>query len=173
VHVGAPDGNALGSFVDVREATIAGHHRRWLYMHPPAEVHVQLDVPPRAVFQAGLGVDPRGWEEREADGVRFILEVAAPGTRVTLLDEVLQPQVRPQDRGWRFAEVSLAPYAGQRVTLILRTEGRDTPLFDWAGWATPTVYVDRSGRFPPPAAVPPALGFVPWAAPDGAPSGAR
>ena len=80
----------------------------------------------------------------------------AGGTRHarTLLDEVLQPQVRPQDRGWRFAEVDLAPYAGQRVTLILRTEGRDTPLFDWAGWATPAVYVDRSGRYPPPAAIP-------------------
>jgi hypothetical protein len=162
-RIGAPDGNRLGSFVDDREETIAGHGRRWLYMHPPSEVEVQLDVPPDAVFQAGLGVDPRGWDEPDADGVRFLLEVTdAAGTRKTLLDETLQPQVRPQDRGWRFAEVGLEAYAGQRVTLTLRTEGRGTPLFDWAGWATPAVYVDRSVRYPPPSSVAPALGFVPW-----------
>ena len=163
VRVGAPDGDRLGAFVDVREETIAGHGRRWLYMHPPSEVQVPLDVPPGAVFQAGLGVDPRGWAEPEADGVRFLLDVTdAAGTRTRLLDEVLQPQERPEDRGWRFAEVPLGAYAGQRVTLTLRTEGRGTPLFDWAGWATPVVYVDRSGRAPPPAGIAPALGIVPW-----------
>ena len=165
VRIGAPDGDRLGGFVDVREETIAGHGRRWLYMHPPSEVQVQLDVPPRAVFQAGLGVDPRGWEEPGADGVRFLLEVTdATGARTRHLDETVQPQVRPRDRGWRFAEVDLGAFAGQRVTLTLRTEGRDTPHFDWAGWATPMVYADRSGRYPPPAAVPDGLGYVPWRA---------
>ena len=165
-RIGSPDGGKLGSFVDVRDETIEGRRRTWLYMHPPSEVQVQLDVPANAVFQAGLGVDPIGWAEPDADGVRFLLEVIdAAGRRQTLLDEVVQPQVRPQDRGWRFAEVGLGAYAGQRVTLSLRTEGRDTPLFDWAGWASPGVYVDRGGRYPPPAGVAPAQDFVPWLAP--------
>jgi hypothetical protein len=165
-RIGSPDGGKLGSFVDVRDETIGGRRRTWLYMHPPSEVQVQVDVPPDAVFQAGLGVDPVGWEEKDADGVRFLLEVIdASGGRQTLLDEVVQPQVRPQDRGWRFAEVGLGAYAGQRVTLSLRTEGRDTPLFDWAGWASPAVYVDRGGRFPPAPGVAAAQDFVPWPAP--------
>ncbi|HEX2033725.1 MAG TPA: hypothetical protein VHS99_06050 [Chloroflexota bacterium] len=165
VHIGSPDGGRLGGFVDVRDETIGGHRRRWLYMHPPSEVHVQLDLPPRAVFQTGLGVDPHGWVEPDADGVRFLLEITdAAGARATLLDQVVQPQVHPHDRGWRFAAVDLEAYAGQRVTLTLRTEGRDTPLFDWAGWATPAVYVDRSGRYPPRPSVATALGYVPWLA---------
>jgi hypothetical protein len=157
VRIGAPDGDRLGQFVAVSEMTLGGQRRPWLYMHPPSEVQVQLDVPPRAVFQAGLGLDPRSWNQPDADGVRFVLEVVdAAGRRAPLLDQVLQPQVRPEDRGWRFALVDLGAYAGQRVTLSLRTEGRDTPLFDWAGWGTPLVFVDRSGRYPPPAVVAPA-----------------
>jgi hypothetical protein len=149
-----PDGAAPGAFVDVRSEVIAGNRRTWLYMHPPSEASIDLLVPARAVFQAGLGVAPRGWDEPDADGVRFVLEVVdGQGERRTLLDEVVQPQTRAEDRGWRFALVDLGAYAGQRVTLVLRTEGRDTPLYDWAGWGTPMVYVDRTARYPPPTGV--------------------
>ncbi|MGH2368480.1 MAG: 6-pyruvoyl-tetrahydropterin synthase-related protein, partial [Chloroflexota bacterium] len=124
VQIVAPDGNAAGAFVSVREQTIGGHRRRWLYMHPPSQVAVQLDVPARAVFQAGLGLDPRGWNEPGADGVRFILEATDHrGVRRTLLDETVQPQTRAADQGWRFTLVDLGAYAGQRIALTLRTEG--------------------------------------------------
>ena len=156
--IASPDGATLGSFVDVRYETIHGQDRRWLYMHPASEVSVRLNVPPRAIFQAGLGVDPAGWSEPDADGARFLLEVMdAQGATAVLLDQVVQPQTNEADQGWRFAQVSLAQFEGQTVTLRLRTEARDTPYFDWAGWADPVVYVDRSARYPPPSGVAPAM----------------
>ena len=51
--------------------------------------------------------------------------------------------------------VDLGAYAGQRLMLTLRIESSGR-----AGWATPTVYVDRSGRYPPAEGVAPALGVV-------------
>jgi hypothetical protein len=162
VQISSPSGDVMGGFVDVRPQEIGGHTRHWLYMHPPSEVRFQFAVPARAVFQTGLAVDPRGWDESNADGVRFIAEVQrASGAIHRLLDEVVWPQQIPDDRGWRFALVDLSDFTGETVTMILRTEGRDTPFFDWAGWGSPVVYVDRSARYPPSFGVSPAALSLP------------
>jgi len=162
--ISAPDSGAPGAFVDVRYMAIGGHSRRWLYMHPPSAVSTSFVVPPRAVFQTGLGLDQAAWTDAGADGVLFFLEVTdATATSKRLMEQVLQPQVRPEDRGWRFASVDLGRYAGQRIILRLGTEGRDTPTLDWAGWADPVVYVDRSAHYPRPDQVAPALAAKPVA----------
>jgi hypothetical protein len=136
--------------VDVRAITINGHQRQALFQHPPSEVRLPLTVPPQAVFATGLGIDPRSWDETEADGVRFVAEVRREsGETRRVLDEELVPQQRVRDRGWRFALVDLGAFAGEHVTLTLRTVGRETPFFDWASWASPVVYVDNSARYPP------------------------
>jgi hypothetical protein len=114
------------------------------------------------VFQAGLALEEGAWDAAGADGVVFQLEVIdAAGSVHRLLDEVVQPQTRSADRGWRFAQVDLGSFAGETVTLVLRTVGRDTPDYDWAGWGTPVVYVDRSALYPPAPGVAPARRRVP------------
>jgi hypothetical protein len=135
---------------------IGGDWRPWLFMHPPSQVEIPFDVPPHAVFQAGLGIDPDAWGQRDAGEVRFIVEVVDGADRQRLLDTVLRPGTEETDRGWRFASVDLGAFAGRSVTLVLRTEALVTPYFTWSGWATPMVYVDRSARYPPPDAVAPA-----------------
>jgi hypothetical protein len=137
---------------------IGGHRRHWLALPLPAEASAALLVPPRAVFQAGLGVDPGAGADSEGVAVRFTLEVVdGAGGREVLLDEVLLPQERDAGPGWRFAQVDLGAHAGQRVTLVLRTEGASGGAGPRAGWADAYVYVDRSARYPPPTVVAPAL----------------
>jgi hypothetical protein len=146
--------------------TIAGHTRRALHAPTPTSLSFDLDVPPNAAFQTGLGVATATLDDPDLPGVRFVLVVTAAGTRDTLLDQTLLPATHPLDRGWRFAEVPLDAYAGQRVTLTLRTESVDSPAPVPAAWATPLVYVDRSGRAGRPPEVAPALDFVPWRQPE-------
>jgi hypothetical protein len=153
VRIRAADGSALGGAVALGAPTIAGEQRPWLFMHPPSSVELRLDVPPRTVFQAGLGIDPAAWGQPDEGGVRFLVEVDDGRGPQALLSATLRPGVDAADRGWRFAQVDLGAYAGRRVTLVLRTEAVDTPFFDWGGWATPMVYVDRSARYPPPTGV--------------------
>jgi hypothetical protein len=126
-------------------------------MHPPSLVEFALEIPERAVFQTGLGLDPQAWDEPQSDGARFVVEIDAADGWHTLLDATLRPHDNPDDRGWRYTLVDLGAYAGRSVTLRLRTEGLDTPYFDWAAWATPMVYSDASARYPPPATLAPAV----------------
>ncbi len=160
--ISSPAGTGLGPYVNVRTMHIGGQARRWLYMHPPSQARVELDVPPGAVFQAGIGIDPAAWDLPGGDGVRFLVEVTdSTGATHTVTDEVLLPQTRPTDRSWRFTEADLGRFAGQHVTLTLRTESRATLEFDWAGWADPRVYVDRSIRAASPRGAAPAVRTAP------------
>jgi hypothetical protein len=156
VSISTPAGGELGDSVAIGAQEIGGERRRWLYMHPPSSVEMRLDVPSRAVFQAGLGIDPNAWDQPNAGSARFIVEVVDGADRQRLLDTILRPQTQEADRGWRFALVDLGSFAGRTITLALRTEAVDTPFYVWSGWATPTVYVDRSPRYPPPSGVAPA-----------------
>ncbi len=157
VRLGTPDGDQIGQFIDLRTLAIDGDRRPWLFMHPPSRLEVELTVPPHTVFQAGLALDPQAWDAPGADGVRFLVEVIdSLGTSHTLLSEALQPQVRGSDRGWRFVALDLGAFSTQRIRLVLRTEGLQTPDYDWAGWGMPMLYVDSSARYPPPPTVSPA-----------------
>jgi hypothetical protein len=118
-------------------------------MPPPSEAHADLDVPPRAVFQAGLGLD-RQEAAAGAGLVRYILEAAdAQGRRHTLLDEALRLEDGPAEQSLRFVAADLGAFAGQRVTLTLRTESPSASAPVSAFWGAPLVYVDRSARYPP------------------------
>jgi hypothetical protein len=159
--VRSPTGASLGRerFVDLRFLTVrAGDRplrdagprsRRWLYTHPPAEVAVEVDVPPGAYFQTGMALDPAAWESPLGDGVGFVVAVTplsggrgsdgAAGEEVVLARAWLNPRARGEDRRWVDAVADLGPWAGQRVRLTLRTDGKGDPAYDWAGWGEPAV----------------------------------
>jgi len=145
----APNGSGAGvlpPFLDVQFEEVAREQRRWLYMHPPSRVSIRLRVPPQAYLQAGLALDPATWTADVGDGVRFLVEADSPGGHVLLLDRQLNPRARLDERGWNDVWVSLAPVAGQEVTLTLRTEPGHDLSFDWAGWANPQVVIWDAAR---------------------------
>jgi hypothetical protein len=133
--------------VNLQRLAVAGRERRWLYMHPPSSVALTLDLPSRAAFQAGLGLDPRAWDQEGADGVRFIVDVApegGPSQRV--LDEWVNPHANTEQRRWLDRLVDLSAFGGRRVTLTLHTDPAQTVDYDWAGWADPAIVTLRDGR---------------------------
>jgi hypothetical protein len=154
-----------GSFVDVRQLTVtdeddpgrgvAGTARKqWLYLHPPAEVAVDVAVPRgREVwFQAALALDPQVWTASLGDGASFQVLVAPiqngqlMGPTETLLDQAVIPRSDRGQRRWLPVEADLSPWGGQTVRLTLRTSPRQDFAFDWAGFGNPMVVVRHTGR---------------------------
>ena len=173
IHISSPGGAALGPYVNATRARLEGRERAWLYMHAPSSVSYELDLPERAAFQAGLGVDPEAWTAPTGDGLRFVVEVtpAGPGrgaanasgaslgagAPVRVLDEHVNPRSFGEHRRWLDRWVDLSVFGGQRVTLTLRTEPGPTAEHDWSGWANPVIVVQRDARRPgggPPGPVP-------------------
>jgi hypothetical protein len=129
--------------------------RPWLYLHPPAAATAEVVVPPGGAYlQAGLALDPAVWGAPLGDGVRFLATVRpldgpdAPdgppgagggGGAATVVDVALNPRARGEQRRWVDVVADLGPWAGRRVALELRTEGRADPAYDWAGWGAPAV----------------------------------
>jgi hypothetical protein len=56
-----------------------------------------------------------------------------------VVDVALNPRARGEQRRWVDVVADLGPWAGRRVLLELRTEGRADPAYDWAGWGAPAV----------------------------------
>ena len=154
----SPSGSALGpdKFVDVRSLPLRAQDRplrdagarprRWLYMHPPAEVAVDVALPPVSpggaglYLQAALALDPAAWSAPTGDGVRFAAAVApAGGAETIVLDAALNPRARGEQRRWVEVLADLSPWGGRTVRLVLRTEPRADPTYDWAGWGEPAV----------------------------------
>ncbi|CAA9262807.1 MAG: hypothetical protein AVDCRST_MAG77-2769 [uncultured Chloroflexi bacterium] len=172
-QVASTSGAAIGpdKFVDVRQLTVSDEdplrgapgtsRREWLYMHPTAQVSVDVALParPQVWFQAALALDPRVWSAEYGDGVRFQVMLqplgapdgaapAAPATAVPqlLLDRVVNPRADQDVRRWTPVLVDLTPWAGRTVRLTLSTSQRGDLSFDWAGWGNPVVVVADTAR---------------------------
>jgi hypothetical protein len=56
-----------------------------------------------------------------------------------VVDVALNPRARGEQRRWVDVAADLGPWAGRRVRLVLRTQGRSDPSYAWAGWGEPAV----------------------------------
>jgi hypothetical protein len=163
-RIESPSGAHLGAerFIDLRWLALGpldangahgGSPRRFLYLHPPSKARFVVDVPPGAVFQAGLALDPRTWDQETGDGVRFIVEAqeerlsSSGAPPRVLLDRHVNPRARTEEQGWNDVTVDLADFAGRRIELALRTDPAEDLTYDWAGWGNPVVVVRRSARW--------------------------
>ena len=114
--------------------------RRWLKMHPPASVAITLTLPENAYLQTGVVLNPAMWDAPLGDGVRFIATITpARGQETTLFDIPNHPRIHSEHRRWIDIVADLRRWAGQQVQLTLRTDGRQDPSNDWAGWAEPVI----------------------------------
>ena len=160
-EVRSPTGAERGEtrYVDVRSLTVLAQDRplrdsgprsrRWLYTHPPAVIAMSVDIPVsregrRPFLQAGIVMDPRMWNAALGDGVRHTVVVNSPGTSgsveaVTIFDEVVNPRAYGDQRRWVDVVVPLERWEGERIRLEFRTDARDEPSNDWAGWGEPVV----------------------------------
>lgn len=108
--------------------------REGLLLPAPGVAAWELTVPPSGElhFVSGL-VEPEIRETQGSDGARLIVEVEASGQITELLStELAIRSFTPQ-------RVDLSRYAGQAVTLRMRTDPLGTPDFDYAFIAEPVV----------------------------------
>lgn len=111
-----------------------------LFMHPAASAALPVNLPPEpAALRFRVALDPQSWEWG-GDGVTFVATAQAVGQPPR---ELFRRHLGRSEagQGWHAAEVSLAEWAGQPVTLTLSTEvgpaGDGTA--DWAGWDSPRI----------------------------------
>ncbi len=111
--------------------------RQALLAPTPSDYRFRLRVPPgKPVLETGLGyvIVPADAGAR----VRFRIKVtSADGSTETVLDESFETAAADT---WRDRSISLEPWAGDEVTLVLRTRGagRDRPQVV-AAWSAPEV----------------------------------
>ena len=144
-----PGGQGTGPmppFLEIRRPAILGDTRPFLFMHPPSDVTVTLEVPPNAYLQAGLACLVETWETDYGDGVRFRAEVSGPSGTRTILDRRVNPRARREDRRWIDVWADLGSTAGETVRLTLRTDPAEDLSYDWCGWANPQVVTWDSPR---------------------------
>jgi hypothetical protein len=107
---------------------LAGDAREALLQHPPPGDHasefVLHDVSvsrerPRLRF--GVGLSSATWDPKYGDGVEFSLDVVAGGRRRTLFRQYIDPKRLQSDRRWHDHVVDLAAFAGETVSIVLRT----------------------------------------------------
>ena len=85
-------------------------------------------------------LDPAMWQAPLGDGVRFVATITpAGGPETTLFDIPNHPRAQGEHRRWIDVVADLRPWAGEHVQLTLRTDGRQDPANDWAGWAEPVI----------------------------------
>lgn len=142
-------GPTLGTHLDLRRLVLQGQDRRWLYAHPASEVTVTLTIPPQAWLETALALHPDSWETPVGDGVRYSVAVrrSRDAEPQVIWRRHLNPRAHSWERQWNDVRVDLRPFAGQTVELTLRTDFADEASYDWAGWGTPIVVIDRSARW--------------------------
>ncbi len=115
-----------------------GDSRPTIFAHAPARITLPLTLPPEATFLwLSPALDPEAWGWG-GDGVTFTVAVIAADQETVLWSRHLAAS-EPADLGWQTALVSLAPYRGRTIDLVLFTEPGPAGdnAADRAGWGLP------------------------------------
>ncbi len=116
------------------DLTVEGVTRQGLLLPSGATASWRLTLPPGARFEAHLALEPTPIPGAQGDGAAAVLDVIVAGART----EVARSQVA---KAGPFAPMTadLSAFAGQEVTLILRTEAGETAAWDWLFYGSPSV----------------------------------
>lgn len=120
---------------------LAGESKRSIYAAEPSRIIWEEVVPDRGWLQVSLGVREEAWT-REGSGVLFLVGVSHEGRYEELLSIVVNPYSNAADRQWLPILLDLAPWAGQRVELILNTRvahAEASPANHLAVWGAPAI----------------------------------
>lgn len=125
----------------VLEASLAGESKRSIYVAEPSRLVFEETIPPKAWLQVSLGVREEAWA-REGAGVLFMVGVSQNGRYEELVSLIVNPHANAADRQWLPVLLDLAPWAGQRVELVLNTRvahSDASPANHLAVWGAPAI----------------------------------
>jgi hypothetical protein len=108
---------------------------------PRETAEVRFDLMPAAGdrFAASAGVDPDRWQADPPPRARFAVVVEDGADAHVVYEREIAPRRRRADRHWAPLSVDLTPWAGRRITLVLRVTGPPAAraALPDAGWAWP------------------------------------
>lgn len=139
--------NVADGYIKTGIYEIDGVRKFSIFMHPVSSASYPLtmpDIPAGSILQLefSLGMLPDSWSQA-GDGVNFAVDLRTTSQTVEIYSAYIDPKHNPQDRLWHQAQVDLSAYAGQKVTLTLRTDGGEAGdlQFDWACWGEPVLAI--------------------------------
>lgn len=125
----------------VLDVTLAGETKRSIYVAQPSRLIWEEVVPERGWLQVSLGVREEAWP-REGNGVLFMVGVSHEGKYEELVSVVVNPFANDADRRWLSVLLDLAPWAGQRIEIVLNTRlahADASPANHLAVWGAPAL----------------------------------
>lgn len=125
----------------VVDVSLAGESKKSIYVAEPSRLIWEETIPPNAWLQVSLGVREEAWT-REGSGVLFMVGVSQNGQYQELVSLVVNPFSNAADRQWLPLLLDLAPWAGQRVGLVLNTRLAHSdarPSNHLALWGSPAI----------------------------------
>lgn len=123
------------------DISLGGESKRAIYAAEPSRIIWERVIPDRAWLSVSLGVREEAWM-REGSGVLFLVGVSSGSRYSELLSLVVNPYANPADRQWLPVLLDLAPWAGQRVEIILNTrvaQAQATADNHLALWGAPAI----------------------------------
>lgn len=125
----------------VQDVALAGESKRSIYVAEPSRLIWEETVPEGGWLSVSLGVREEAWT-REGSGVLFMVGVSLDGHYQELVSLVVNPYANAADRQWLPLLLDLAPWAGQKVELILNTRvahAEASPTNHLAVWGAPAI----------------------------------
>lgn len=125
----------------VREdVAIFGRVHRAIVALPTSEIRWQVDVPRGAVLRFGAAMRPDMWT-RESDGIQMQVDVEEGGAATRVAAFTIVPMLVEAHKRLHPGEVSLAAWAGQRVTLVFQStpERFGNAVNDVPVWIAPRI----------------------------------
>jgi hypothetical protein len=109
-----------------------------LVAHPPSSITYKLTVPQDAVLRTAAGLNPKVWNKREGDAVRFSITLRDRNNAQELISKTINPKYSVDDQKWHPMEIPLTQWAGKKVFLSFITQADPSDnSYSWAGWARP------------------------------------
>jgi len=127
-----------------------GDDKRWtMVQHPNAEIAFKdIFVGEGATLEFGAGVNGNVWD-KPGDGVMFEINLLGQdSTETTIFSQWIDPKNNPGDRRWFDTNIELAGFAGQEITIRLKTTSgpASNARFDSAGWSRPQIVYRERGK---------------------------
>jgi hypothetical protein len=134
--VGGPQYVSRGTF------SVGGEVLPGLFLHPTGSVvFPPVRVAAESLLTFKIGMIEAAWD-KPGDGVEFVVFVRRSNdSQAKVFSRYIDPKHNRQDRRWFEERVSLRPFAGQDVRIMLSTEPGPAEDFssDWAVWADPQI----------------------------------
>ena len=126
--------------ISAQPVVIFGRIHRAIVALPTSVIRWEIDVPRGAVLRFGAAMRPDMWS-RESDGIQMRVRLEHAGVTTQLADYTLVPMLVEMHKQLHQSESVLAPWAGERVTLVFEStpERFGNAVNDVPVWVAPRI----------------------------------